>query len=103
MKVSFHPDFPEDVRRFRTTYQEISGPLGTRFQSEIGAAIEAIKQSPTGAGHFLNFGTNIVHDIRRRNLRAFPFFIVYGLTKDTLIFGSIIPSRSDPLTWLIQF
>ena len=40
---------------------------------------------------------------RRRNLRAFPFFILYGVTADTVIFGSVIPSRSDPLTWLTRF
>ncbi len=43
-----------------------------------------------------------MRDVRRRNLRAFPFFILYGLSGDTLIIGSLIPSRSDPLTWLIR-
>jgi hypothetical protein len=36
-------------------------------------------------------------------LRAFPFFILYGLADESLIFGLVIPSRSDPLTWLTRF
>ena len=37
------------------------------------------------------------------NLRAFPFFVHYGVVGDRLVFGSVIPSRSDPLTWLTRF
>ncbi len=33
----------------------------------------------------------------------FPFFVLYGVSEDSLIFGSVIPSRSDPLTWLTRF
>jgi hypothetical protein len=42
----------------------------------------------------------VVRELRRRNLRAFPFFILYGVTGDRLIIGAVIASRSDPLTWL---
>jgi hypothetical protein len=42
-------------------------------------------------------------EFRRRNQRAFPFFILYGLTEDRLLIGALIPSRSDPLTWLARF
>ena len=42
-------------------------------------------------------------EFQRRNLRAFPFFILYGVMDDAVIFGSVIPSRSDPLTWRTRF
>lgn len=103
MNVSFHPDFPDDILRFEKAYQEISDTLARRFKEEIESAIEAIKASPTSAGHFLDLGSEIVRDLRRRNLRSFPHFILYGTTENTLIFGSVIPSRSDPLTWLTRF
>jgi hypothetical protein len=38
--------------------------------------------------------------VRRRNLGTFPFFVLYGLSDDVLVFRSVIPSASDPLTWL---
>jgi len=103
MRVLFHPDFPKDVRRFADAYSEISPGLTARFHDEIDASVEAIKQSPASAGHYLNLGSKIVPELRRRNLRAFPFFILYGAAADQLIFGSVIPSRSDPLTWLTRF
>lgn len=103
MRVLFHPEFPQDVRRFANGYAQVSIGLASRLSAEIDDAIEAIKASPNSAGHFLNLGSKIVHDLRRRNLRAFPCFILYGTTAETLIFGSIIASRSDPLTWLTRF
>jgi hypothetical protein len=103
MNVVFHPEFPKDIRKFEVDYKAISNALGERFRKEVLEAIDAIKSSPQGAGHYLQTGSQVVRDFRRRNLRAFPFFILYGLTEDTLIFGSVIPSRSDPLTWLTRF
>jgi hypothetical protein len=103
MKVVFHPEFPDDQRRYEEGYAEISAGLATRFRREIDDAIEAIKASPSGAGHFLNTGSVIVTEFRRRNLQAFPFFVLYGWANDTVIFGSIIPTRADPLNWLTRF
>jgi hypothetical protein len=103
MKVVFHPEFPQDVRRFAETYREISPNLAARFLVEVDAAIAAVKNSPVGAGHCLNLSSKIVPELRRRNLRVFPFFILYGATAEQMIFGSVIPSRSDPLTWLARF
>jgi hypothetical protein len=103
MKVLFHPEFPRDQRKFTADYAAISDGLGARFRQEIDEAIEAIKASPSGSGHFIQTGSIVVPEFRRRNLRAFPFFVLYGWTSDALIFGSIIPTRSDPLNWLTRF
>ena len=103
MKVVFHPEFPKDIRKFEGVYAQISEGLSLRFRREIDSAVDAIKSSPTSAGHFLNLGSTVVPDLRRRNLKAFPLFILYGVVDGLLIFGSIIPSRSDPLTWLTRF
>lgn len=54
MRVLFHPDFPKDIQRFEAGYATISTGLATRFRAEVDGAIEAIKVSPTSAGHFLN-------------------------------------------------
>lgn len=103
MRVFFHPEFPQDVRRFADGYAQISPGLAERFYHEIDEAIAAVKAAPSSAGHYLNLGSKIVPELRRRNLRAFPFFILYGATPELLIFGSVIASRSDLLTWLARF
>jgi hypothetical protein len=101
--VLYHPDFPGDIRRFEAEYRGISTGLAARFRREVDAALEAVKGAPQSAGHFLHTGTRSVPEFRRRNLRAFPFFALYGLETDRLLFGALIPSRSDPLTWLARF
>lgn len=103
MRVIYHPEFPNDILKYESEYGRISGGLGSRFRQEVDSALAAIKSAPTSAGHFLNLGSSIVPEFRRRNLKVFPHFILYGLTGDKLIFGSVIPSRSDPLTWLTRF
>jgi hypothetical protein len=103
MTVVFHPEFANDIRKFESDYGQISVGLATRFREEVYSALAAVKASPTSAGHFLNLGSSIVPEFRRRNLKAFPFFVLYGIANDRLIFGSVIPSKSDPLTWLTRF
>ncbi len=91
------------MRKFESGYAEVSPGLASRFRDEIDSALIAVKTSPQSAGHFLNLGSAVVPEFRRRNLKAFPHFILYGIANDLLIFGSVIPSRSDPLTWLTRF
>jgi hypothetical protein len=103
MRVFFHPEFPKDIRRFAAEYAQVSDGLAERFRQEVDAAVEVIRSAPGGAGHFLNVGSAVVTELRRRNLRGFPFFVLYGMLGDRLLFGAVIPSRSDPLTWLARF
>lgn len=103
MKAVYHPDFPKDIRKFEVEYRQLSIGLGTRFRQAVDEALTAIQAAPNAAGHVLHTGSQVVPEFRRRNLRSFPFFILYGLMEETLIIGSLVPSRSDPLTWLIRF
>ena len=100
MKIVYHPNFPKDIKYFEAQYHDISDRLAERFCVEVDDAIERIKTSPASAGHFLNTGSKIVKEVRRRNLSAFPLFVLYGLHDDLLVFRSVISSASDPLTWL---
>jgi hypothetical protein len=103
MKVSYHPDFPRDIKRFEVQYLEASESLALRFRAAVDDAIEQIKTSPSSAGHFVNTGSRILKEVRRRNLSVFPVFILYGVSEDQLVFRSLIASASDPLTWLRDF
>ncbi len=103
MKILYHPEFAQDVLRFAGEYEAISPRLGTRFRTEVDGALVRIKTEATAAGHFLNTGSSIVTDVRRRNLVSFPHFVLYGLHADLMVIGALIPSASDPLTWLDRF
>ena len=103
MTVLFHPEFGQDILRFQAEYAGISSGLAERFRKDDDQAIEAIIRSPGSAGHIVQRASQSIEWLRRRNLRSFPFFVLYGTADDRVIFGSIIPSRSDPLTWLLRF
>lgn len=103
MTVLYHPEFPRDIRRFAVKYANISPQLEARFYQEVDLAIAAVITSPTGAGHFINTGSAILREVRRRNLEIFPFFVLYALADERLVFGSLIPSASDPLAWMQRF
>jgi hypothetical protein len=103
MRVLFHPEFPLDIRKFEAGYFHLSQGLAARFRKEVDDAVAAIQASPRGSGHLFSHASSVERELRRRNLRAFPYFVLCGLVADLLIFGSIIPSRSDPLTWLVRF
>jgi hypothetical protein len=101
--VLYHPEFVRDIQRFATKYAKISPTLGVRFRQDVDMVLDAVKTNPTGTGHFINTGSLILREVRRRNLAVFPFFVLYGLADDRLVFGSVIPSASDPLNWLTRF
>lgn len=103
MTVLYHPEFPRDIRRFAVKYADVSPKLETRFCHEVDSAITAVIANPTGAGHFINTGSLVLREVRRRNLEIFPFFVLYALADERLIFGSLIPSASDPLKWMARF
>jgi hypothetical protein len=103
MRVIYHPEFPKDIKRFEAQYREVSERLAARFRRALDDAIERIKASPGSAGHFVHTGSQIVKEARRCNLSSFPFFILYAVAGDLLVFRSVIPTASDPLTWLKRF
>ena len=74
MTVIFHPEFPKDIQKFQIDYGQISDGLALRFRNDIDSAVKAIKHSPGGSGHFLSIGSNIVPELRRRNLTVISVF-----------------------------
>ena len=103
MRVFYHPEFSKDVLRYGKQYGKISSALKGRFRAEIGEAVASIKANPGRAGHAVEIEREFSAQLRRRNLRKFPFFILYALDGDRLVFGAVLPSRSDPLTWLARW
>ena len=103
MRVAYHPEFSKDIHRYSGQYAKISVPLEKRLRAEIEDAISAIKANPGGSGHAVEVERKFIPEVRRRNLRKFPFFILYVLDEHRLLFGAVIPARSDPLTWLSRW
>lgn len=103
MTALVHPAFFDDLRRFTEEYRAVYENLGHRFNQEVRQALLRVKAGPEYAGHLLKTRPITLKDVRRCNLRSFPFFVLYGLTSEVLLIASLLPSRSDPLTWLSRF
>jgi hypothetical protein len=52
MTVVYHPEFPQDIKKFEAQYREISARLGERFRAEVDKAIEVSKQRRHPEGIF---------------------------------------------------
>jgi hypothetical protein len=50
MRVSYHPEFPQQIKKYEAQYLQISPSLGLRFRSEIHQSIQRNKSSPGSAG-----------------------------------------------------
>ncbi len=103
MRIVYHREFARDIKRFESGYAAISPTLAIRFRERVDEGIAAVIAQPGAAGHFLNTGSLLLREARRRNLKVFPFFVLYGLHDDQLLFASLIANASDPLRWIDRF
>jgi len=105
MNVSYHDEFLNDLEKFWLGYLRDSERAAGQFIDESLSARASIIASPLSAGHFFRVGNRKVKHFRRRNLKRFPFFILYSYDRETdaLFFGAILPGHSDPNHWLDRF
>jgi len=100
MKVVVYKRFTSRQQRAQRDYAlTASEEVALRFRDEVDEAIESITRFPDAAGHLIprKFQNAIPH--RRRNLKKFPFFIVYTYEARLLTFLWLRPSRSNPEDW----
>ena len=43
MTITYHPEFPQDIKKFEAQYRDVSLRLGSRFRTEVKEAIEHIR------------------------------------------------------------
>jgi len=104
MKVLVSSAFPHSEWRFRLDYErEASAQVAQRFQNEVDEAVAKIKSAPLAAGHIVYQEPEFGLKFRRRNLRKFPFCILYMFDGELLVLANLLPSRSDQKNWLKDF
>ena len=91
-KVTFH-EFAEfelnDAIVFFETEQE---GLGLRFLSAVKAAVAHIREHPESS-------PIIIHDVRRKVLRRFPYNILYSMKSDRIRILAVANQRRRPFYW----
>jgi len=103
MRLVVHEHFLQMEKKILLYYEEKSGWAADNFEKALNEAIGAIKSAPTGAGHFIPRKSRNGIPHRRRNLKKFPYFIVYTYEREVLALLRLIPSRSNPQGWFTDF
>ncbi|WP_156469244.1 hypothetical protein [Cephaloticoccus primus] len=100
MKVIVHRRFTSEQQRVQHDYAlTASKEVCLRFREEIYEAMRSINLAPSAAGHPLPYPKNPKVAYRRRNLKRFPFFIIYAYEPGQLAFLWLLPTRSNPENW----
>jgi plasmid stabilization system protein ParE len=89
MKVGYHPAVQQDVNRALRRYDKLSGRLGDEFWHELTARIEAAAANP------LRFHP-AVGDLRRANLKRFPYHFLYRILPDRIRVVAVRHHRQSP-------
>lgn len=75
MKVGYHPAVQKDVNRIPRRYDKVSSRLGDEFWEELRNHVTAAAENPLRFHPF-------IPDLRRANLKRFPYHFLYRILSD---------------------
>jgi plasmid stabilization system protein ParE len=91
--VNYHQAAEEELLN-EIGYLELRVPgLGRRFYAEVRRAENLLSQFPESA-------PEVLPGIRRRNLRKFPFSLIYSIEMDGLLILAVAHQSRRPRYWL---
>ncbi|MEM1156963.1 MAG: type II toxin-antitoxin system RelE/ParE family toxin [Verrucomicrobiota bacterium] len=86
------PEALEELKQGKLWYNQRLAGLGNEFISEVNQVLSTLAASPM-------LGTEIYRDLRRRNLRRFPYSVIYQVTDDRIDVVAIFHASQDPEKW----
>ncbi len=90
--VITHPEAKQELREAGRYYHDCAPGLGQRFYDEIEAFVEKITANP------LRYSIRIA-DVRRANLKRFPFHINFLIHEGMIAIVAISHNRRRPYYW----
>lgn len=93
--VQFHPLFATDIAEAAEWYNARGQGLGDRFCDAVHESLSTIIADPDA---------NPVLDgsMRYRQLRSFPFLVVYEVNQSTLHLYTVVHSARSPEQWRVR-
>lgn len=91
-KVIFHPLADREMLDAIRYYEDLSAGLGTRLRNEAKSYLNKILAQP------LRFSIRIA-DVRRANLKTFPYHLNYLLHGDSIAVVAVSHNRQHPFYW----
>ncbi|MCK8604429.1 type II toxin-antitoxin system RelE/ParE family toxin [Desulfoferrobacter suflitae] len=92
MKYAFHPEAEAEFRHAINYYEDCAPGLGYDFAIEVHSTIENIRSFPDA-------WSILEDDIRRCQIRRFPYGIVYSKQDDVIFILAVMHLHRDPEYW----
>ncbi len=92
MKFAFHPEAEEEFFHAIDYYEGCAPGLGYDFATEVHFTVENILSFPDA-------WTILENDIRRCQIRRFPYGIVYSKQNDVIFILAVMHLHRDPDYW----
>ena len=92
LPVELHPDAVDEARGARLWYAERNDSAAARFQAALDHAIAEVAAAPER-------WTPYLHGTRRRQLRGFPYWLVYYLRSQRIVVVACQHGRRRPGYW----
>ena len=89
MRVGYHSAVQKDLNRILRRYDKESERLGNEFWDELNKYIEAAAANP------LRFHPS-VRDLRRANLKRFPYHFLYRILPDRIRIIAVRHHKQNP-------
>jgi plasmid stabilization system protein ParE len=92
MSVRFHPQAVVELEGAALYYEQQRDGLGGRFVAAVEVALLSIQDTPKRWPTF-------DQEVRRRMVRAFPYFILYSIEPKFILILAVIHAHQRPLAW----
>lgn len=89
MNVGYHPAVQGDVNRILRRYDKVSSRLGDEFWEELRNHVKAAAENPLRFHPF-------IPDLRRTNLKRFPYHFLYRILSDRIRVIAVRHHRQNP-------
>lgn len=92
MKYAFHPEARAEFLAAIDFYEDREPGLGSDFAIEVHSIIENVLSFP-------NAWPILEDDIRRCQIRRFPYGIIYAQDEDVIFILAVMHLHRDPVYW----
>ncbi|WP_437595993.1 type II toxin-antitoxin system RelE/ParE family toxin [Sorangium sp. So ce590] len=91
-RFRFHPRALQEFEEAVDHYLELSPEAASRFVDAFEAAVGFARRNPDAAAR-------IEDDVRRWNLRKFPYALIYRLSSEHIVIIAVMHARREPGYW----
>jgi plasmid stabilization system protein ParE len=86
------PEAEAEIDEASRWYDTQNPGLGTNFLRAVGAALAVIQRNP--------FQYQVIYrEVRRAQLRRFPYGLIYTVTEQEIIVAACVHGRRSPESW----